>query len=181
MKSPHPSKRAEPPFKVLITKIGLDGHDRGSRVVAAFLRDAGARKHDAVLPDFLEDHAGRHQVARAVALRRLAFDAKHGDAAAGAAFRHHAERADARGLGRRAGTEEPRDIVYLQQPAAASAADTRNVANVTATTAVPASNPVAAQRPVAPVPAQAAATPAATAEAPAEAPRHAGVNSMFGF
>ena len=27
--------------KVLITKIGLDGHDRGSRVVAAFLRDAG--------------------------------------------------------------------------------------------------------------------------------------------
>jgi len=29
------------PPKVLITKIGLDGHDRGSRVVAAFLRDAG--------------------------------------------------------------------------------------------------------------------------------------------
>lgn len=29
------------PVKVLITKIGLDGHDRGSRVVAAFLRDAG--------------------------------------------------------------------------------------------------------------------------------------------
>jgi methylmalonyl-CoA mutase C-terminal domain/subunit len=27
--------------KVLITKIGLDGHDRGSRVVAAALRDAG--------------------------------------------------------------------------------------------------------------------------------------------
>jgi methylmalonyl-CoA mutase C-terminal domain/subunit len=27
--------------KVLITKIGFDGHDRGSRVVAAFLRDAG--------------------------------------------------------------------------------------------------------------------------------------------
>lgn len=27
--------------KVLITKIGLDGHDRGSRVVAAHLRDAG--------------------------------------------------------------------------------------------------------------------------------------------
>jgi methylmalonyl-CoA mutase C-terminal domain/subunit len=31
---------AHPP-KVLVTKIGLDGHDRGSRVVAAFLRDAG--------------------------------------------------------------------------------------------------------------------------------------------
>jgi methylmalonyl-CoA mutase, C-terminal domain len=29
------------PAKILITKIGLDGHDRGSRVVAAFLRDAG--------------------------------------------------------------------------------------------------------------------------------------------
>ncbi|MFO1314721.1 MAG: cobalamin-dependent protein [Burkholderiales bacterium] len=27
--------------KVLITKIGLDGHDRGSRVVAAHLRDTG--------------------------------------------------------------------------------------------------------------------------------------------
>ena len=27
--------------KVLVTKIGLDGHDRGSRVVAAYLRDAG--------------------------------------------------------------------------------------------------------------------------------------------
>jgi methylmalonyl-CoA mutase C-terminal domain/subunit len=29
------------PIKVLVTKIGLDGHDRGSRVVAAHLRDAG--------------------------------------------------------------------------------------------------------------------------------------------
>lgn len=27
--------------RVLVTKIGFDGHDRGSRVVAAFLRDAG--------------------------------------------------------------------------------------------------------------------------------------------
>jgi len=27
--------------KVLVTKIGLDGHDRGSRLVAAHLRDAG--------------------------------------------------------------------------------------------------------------------------------------------
>ena len=31
---------AHPP-KVLVTKIGFDGHDRGSRVVASFLRDAG--------------------------------------------------------------------------------------------------------------------------------------------
>ncbi len=29
------------PSRVLITKIGLDGHDRGSRIVAAYLRDAG--------------------------------------------------------------------------------------------------------------------------------------------
>jgi methylmalonyl-CoA mutase C-terminal domain/subunit len=31
---------AKPP-KVIVAKIGLDGHDRGSRVVAAHLRDAG--------------------------------------------------------------------------------------------------------------------------------------------
>ena len=35
-----PQQTAHPP-KVLVTNIGLDGHDRGSRVVAAFLRDAG--------------------------------------------------------------------------------------------------------------------------------------------
>jgi len=29
------------PPKVIVTKIGFDGHDRGSRVVAACLRDAG--------------------------------------------------------------------------------------------------------------------------------------------
>jgi pivalyl-CoA mutase small subunit len=29
------------PPRVLLTKIGLDGHDRGSRIVAAYLRDAG--------------------------------------------------------------------------------------------------------------------------------------------
>ncbi len=29
------------PPKVVVTKIGFDGHDRGSRVVAAHLRDAG--------------------------------------------------------------------------------------------------------------------------------------------
>lgn len=29
------------PPKVLITKIGLDGHDRGSRLIAGYLRDAG--------------------------------------------------------------------------------------------------------------------------------------------
>ncbi len=34
------SLKTRPP-KVLVTKIGLDGHDRGSRLVASFLRDAG--------------------------------------------------------------------------------------------------------------------------------------------
>jgi methylmalonyl-CoA mutase C-terminal domain/subunit len=35
-----PSLDQRPP-KVLVTKVGLDGHDRGSRLVAAYLRDAG--------------------------------------------------------------------------------------------------------------------------------------------
>lgn len=30
-----------PPARVLVTKIGFDGHDRGSRIVATYLRDAG--------------------------------------------------------------------------------------------------------------------------------------------
>ncbi len=29
------------PIRVLIAKVGLDGHDRGARIIAAFLRDAG--------------------------------------------------------------------------------------------------------------------------------------------
>ncbi|MDX1593151.1 MAG: cobalamin-dependent protein [Gammaproteobacteria bacterium] len=32
---------ADVPIKVLVTKVGLDGHDRGSRLVANALRDAG--------------------------------------------------------------------------------------------------------------------------------------------
>ena len=35
------AKKLSPPARVLVTKIGLDGHDRGSRIVAAYLRDAG--------------------------------------------------------------------------------------------------------------------------------------------
>jgi methylmalonyl-CoA mutase cobalamin-binding domain/chain len=31
----------ERPLRVLVSKIGLDGHDRGMKVVAAMLRDAG--------------------------------------------------------------------------------------------------------------------------------------------
>ncbi len=29
------------PPRVMVTKVGLDGHDRGSRLVASYLRDAG--------------------------------------------------------------------------------------------------------------------------------------------
>ena len=36
-----PSKENQRRLRVLITKIGLDGHDRGSRIVASYLRDAG--------------------------------------------------------------------------------------------------------------------------------------------
>lgn len=38
--SPQIAALSRPP-KVMVTKIGLDGHDRGSRLVASFLRDAG--------------------------------------------------------------------------------------------------------------------------------------------
>jgi methylmalonyl-CoA mutase C-terminal domain/subunit len=38
---PRPTLVDDVPLRVLVTKIGLDGHDRGSRLVAAFLRDAG--------------------------------------------------------------------------------------------------------------------------------------------
>lgn len=37
----HPIDADGRPPKVLVTKIGLDGHDRGSRIIAAYLRDAG--------------------------------------------------------------------------------------------------------------------------------------------
>ncbi len=36
-----PFHRLNEPERVLVTKIGLDGHDRGSRVVASYLREAG--------------------------------------------------------------------------------------------------------------------------------------------
>jgi methylmalonyl-CoA mutase C-terminal domain/subunit len=35
------SKRPSPPTRVLLAKLGLDGHDRGVKVVARALRDAG--------------------------------------------------------------------------------------------------------------------------------------------
>lgn len=33
--------RIEPPIRVLLAKVGLDGHDRGVKIVARALRDAG--------------------------------------------------------------------------------------------------------------------------------------------
>lgn len=35
------SPTADPPIRVLLAKVGLDGHDRGLRVVARILRDSG--------------------------------------------------------------------------------------------------------------------------------------------
>jgi methylmalonyl-CoA mutase, C-terminal domain len=32
---------SDPPIRVLVAKIGLDGHDRGVKIVARMLRDAG--------------------------------------------------------------------------------------------------------------------------------------------
>src|SRR3982751_6058276 len=34
-------KKISRPIRVLIAKVGLDGHDRGAKVIASFLRDAG--------------------------------------------------------------------------------------------------------------------------------------------
>ena len=39
--SPASETGGERPVRVLIAKVGLDGHDRGAKVVAAALRDAG--------------------------------------------------------------------------------------------------------------------------------------------
>lgn len=39
--APGDQGRARPPIRVLLAKVGLDGHDRGVKVVARALRDAG--------------------------------------------------------------------------------------------------------------------------------------------
>ena len=39
---PNPDQtRSKPPIRVLVAKPGLDGHDRGAKVIARALRDAG--------------------------------------------------------------------------------------------------------------------------------------------
>lgn len=35
------SSKLNRPVRVLVAKVGLDGHDRGAKVIASFLRDAG--------------------------------------------------------------------------------------------------------------------------------------------
>jgi methylmalonyl-CoA mutase, C-terminal domain len=39
--APAPGPAAKRPIRVLVAKPGMDGHDRGAKVVAAALRDAG--------------------------------------------------------------------------------------------------------------------------------------------
>ena len=36
-----PASKGEAPIRVVVAKVGLDGHDRGAKVVARALRDAG--------------------------------------------------------------------------------------------------------------------------------------------
>jgi methylmalonyl-CoA mutase, C-terminal domain len=42
--------RLDRPLRVLVAKVGLDGHDRGLRIVARILRDAGCEVIYAGLP-----------------------------------------------------------------------------------------------------------------------------------
>jgi hypothetical protein len=81
------------------------------------------------------------------------------------------------------GTEEPRDLAYLQHLGAQPTAATLSVATPDAPAATPASHPLGVEQPVTPPPAaqQASVPPPVSRVAPAETPRRAGVNSMFGF
>jgi methylmalonyl-CoA mutase C-terminal domain/subunit len=53
-----------PPIRVLIAKPGLDGHDRGAKVVTRALRDAG----------FEVIYTGRHQSVEAIAVAAIEED-----------------------------------------------------------------------------------------------------------
>jgi hypothetical protein len=80
------------------------------------------------------------------------------------------------------GTEEPRDLAYLQQLAAQPTATTPSVATPSAAAPTPATDQPTVQQPVSPPPvAQQASPPTLERREPsAEVPR-AGVNSMFGL
>jgi methylmalonyl-CoA mutase C-terminal domain/subunit len=41
IQSASPGRSKNRPIRVLVAKVGLDGHDRGAKVIAAALRDAG--------------------------------------------------------------------------------------------------------------------------------------------
>lgn len=41
MSNPASTSFTSRPIRVLVAKVGLDGHDRGARIIAAALRDAG--------------------------------------------------------------------------------------------------------------------------------------------
>jgi len=56
--------QTEPPIRIMLAKIGLDGHDRGVKVVARALRDAGM---DVI-------YTGLHRTAEEVALAAVQED-----------------------------------------------------------------------------------------------------------
>jgi hypothetical protein len=81
------------------------------------------------------------------------------------------------------GTEEPRDLAYLQQLGAQPSAATPSVAAPSAAAAMPATHQPGVQQPATTPPVvQPASVPSLVLREPsAETPRRAGVNSMFGF
>jgi hypothetical protein len=81
------------------------------------------------------------------------------------------------------GTEEPRDLAYLQQLGAQPSAASPSVAAPSAAAATPATHQPGVQQPATtpPVVQQASVPPPVLREPSAETPRRAGVNSMFGF
>jgi hypothetical protein len=81
------------------------------------------------------------------------------------------------------GTEEPRDLAYLQQLGAKPSAASPSVAAPSAAAATPATHQPGVQQPATtpPVVQQAAVPPPVLREPSPETPRRAGVNSMFGF
>jgi hypothetical protein len=80
------------------------------------------------------------------------------------------------------GTEEPRDLAYLQQPAVQPAAVAPSIATPNAALSAATPNQPTGQQPATPPPgAQPASLPALERRDPSAEPRRAGVNSMFGI
>ena len=53
------SGRGQRPVRVLVAKVGLDGHDRGLRIVARILRDAGCEVIYPLANQFYGERGGR--------------------------------------------------------------------------------------------------------------------------